>query len=318
MFDHFAKRGIPAVGHISHDTDGHDPQKAVALLDVMNRCKVKSTWCTLYPGGYPTEFYETLKQQGFEIALHYDARSGGAETSWSKENFLLQHRWLQEAAGLEHITSNKNHYTRWEGRLDFFRWCEEVGINSDQTRGASKQGTIGFPLGGSQPYFPLDDEANPPRMLNVLEVNLLTQDLIVVCPKEYGRQLLDSALRQHGVAHFLFHPAHILKPGVADALSDLVEHGRAQGLEWWTSEQIYRWESLRRGVEAKYECDNALTLHTAEPLREATLLLLKPRQQSGSIRINDQPVPSDRRSLYGFEWDAVTMDLPGEAKVHIP
>ena len=311
-------RGLPAVGHISHDTDGHDPQKAVALLEVMNRCKVKSTWCTLYPGGYPKEFYETLKQQGFEIALHYDARSGGAETSWSKENFLLQHRWLKEVAGLEHITSNKNHYTRWEGRLDFLRWCEEVGINSDQTRGPSKQGTIGFPLGGSQPYFPLDDEADPPRMLNVLEVNLLTQDLVVVCPKEYGRQLLDSALRQHGVAHFLFHPAHIQKPNVADALSELVDYGRAQGLEWWTSEQIYRWESLRRGVEAKYDSDNTLTLHAAEPLREATLLFLKPSPERGSVKINDQSAASERRSLYGFEWDAVTMDLEGEVKVQMP
>ncbi|NQT17439.1 MAG: hypothetical protein HQ582_32085, partial [Planctomycetes bacterium] len=105
-------RGLKAVGHISHDTDGHDPQKAVELLEVMNRCKVKSTWCTLYPGGYPREFYDKLKEQDFEIALHYDARSGGKETSWSKENFLLQHRWLMEAAGLETIVSNKNHYTR--------------------------------------------------------------------------------------------------------------------------------------------------------------------------------------------------------------
>ena len=37
-------RGLKAVGHISHDTDGNDPQKAIALLEVMNRCKVKSTW----------------------------------------------------------------------------------------------------------------------------------------------------------------------------------------------------------------------------------------------------------------------------------
>ncbi len=310
-------RGIPAIGHISHDTDGHDPQKAVALLEVMNRCQVKSTWCTLYPGGYPSDFYETLRQQGFEIALHYDARSGGADTSWSKENLLLQHRWLQEVARLEDITSNKNHYTRWEGRLDFYRWCEEVGIHSDQTRGASKQGTIGFPLGGSQPYFPLDDEVDPPRLLNVLEVNLLTQDLIVVCPREYGRQLLDSALRQHGVAHFLFHPAHILKEGVADAICELVDYGRAQGLEWWTSQQIYRWEKLRRGVQAKYESDTTFVLQTSEPLREATLLFLKPQQSIGTVRINDQPVSSNSRTLYGFEWDAVTVDLEGNVKVQV-
>ena len=305
------------MGHISHDTDNPDPPKAVALLEVMNRCKVKSTWCTIHPGNYPTEFYETLKQQGFEIAMHYDARTRGEHTSWSKEDFLFQHAWLMEEAGLDHITSNKNHYTRWENRLDFLRWCEEVGINSDQTRGGSKQGTIGFPLGGSQPYFPLDDEAQPPRLLNVLEVNLLTQDLVVVCPAEYGRQLLDSALRHHGVAHFLFHPAHILKSGVADALCDLVDYGKAEGIEWWTSEQIYNWEKLRRSVEANFHSRNTLTLRAADPLREATLLFLKPQAEPRSITVNGQPADSKPWSLYGFEFDAVAVDPVEEVKVQV-
>ena len=29
-----------------------------------------------------------------------DCSSGAAETSWSKENFFLQHRWLMKEAGL--------------------------------------------------------------------------------------------------------------------------------------------------------------------------------------------------------------------------
>lgn len=310
-------RAMKAVGHISHDTDGHDPQKAVALLEVMNDCKVKSTWCTLYPGGYPREFYDTLKEQEFEIALHYDARSGGRQTSWSKENFILQYDWLMKEAGLEKITSNKNHYTRWEHRLDFLRWCEEVGVNSDQTRGPSKLGATGFPLGGSQPYFPLDDERESPRLLNVLEVNMLTQDLVVVCPAEYGRQLMDSVLRHHGVAHFLFHPAHILKPNVADALGELVDYGRSQGVEWWKNDQIYDWEVLRRSVQANFHSDNTFTLHAAQPLAEATLLFLKPGQEPRSITINGQPVQGDPWSLYGFAFDAVTMDMAGEIKVRI-
>jgi hypothetical protein len=310
-------RGLKAVGHISHDTDGHDPAKAEALLEVMNACGVKSTWCTLYPGGYPKEFYHKLKEQDFEIALHYDARSGGAETSWSKENLILQHRWLMKEAALEHITSNKNHYTRWESRLDFFRWCEELGINSDQTRGPSKKGTIGFPLGGSQPYFPLDDEADSPRLLNVLEVNMLTQDLVVVCPREYGRQLLDSVLRHHGVAHFLFHPAHILKTPVAEALHDLVDYGRTQGIEWWTNEQIYQWEMRRRSVEATFRAGNTFAFRAASPLSEATLLFLKSRPEPRSIILNDQPVDGSRWSLHGFEFDAVTTDVAGEIRVRI-
>lgn len=302
-------RSLPAVGHISHDTDGNDPEKAVALLEVMKRCDVKSTWCTLFPGGYPRDFYGKLKQQGYEIALHYDARTGGTRTCWSKENLVLQYKWLKDEAGLTHITSNKNHYTRWEGRLDFLRWCEQVGIESDQTRGGSKQGTIGFPLGGSQPYFPLDDETDPPRRLNVLEVNLLTQDLVVVCPREYGKQLIDSVLRQHGVAHFLFHPAHIQKEGVAETLSDLVRYGRTQGLEWWTNGQIHQWEIQRRGVRARFDSNRALTLDPEKPLHEATMLFLRPRSDGEAIRVDGRPVKADRHPFHGFEFDAVTLDL---------
>lgn len=308
-------RGLPAVGHISHDTDGHDPQKAVAMLEVMNRCDVKSTWCTLYPGGYPREFYEQLKQQGYEIALHYDARTGGPGTSWSYENLVMQHRWLKEAAGLDEIVSNKNHYTRWENRLDFLRWCERLGIKSDQTRGPSKQGTIGFPLGGSQPYFPLDERAG--RFLDVLEVNMLTQDLVVVCPAEYGRQLVDSVLRQHGVAHFLFHPAHILKPGVAAALSDLIDYGRSKGMEWWTNEQIYTWETLRRGVQTEYGTDGRVTIHCAQPLEDVSLLLLKPQTGSRSISINDRAMKTKQVKLYGFDFEELTTDLSGDVLIQL-
>ena len=308
-------RGLPAVGHISHDTDGNDPERAEALLEVMNRCGIKSTWLTLYPGGYPKEFYRTLQDQGFEIGLHYDALGGGAETSWSKEDFLLQRQWLLEEAGLQDITSNKNHYTRWESRLDFLRWCEEAGIHSDQTRGPSKQGTIGFALGGSQPYFPLDDEADPPRFLDVLEINLQTQDLVVVCPAEYGRQLVDSVLRHHGVAHFLFHPAHIIKPPVADALCELVDYGRAQGMEWWTGKQIYQWEMLRRSVAATFDTGSSFTLSAEEPVREATLLFLNSSSEPRTIRIGDQPVSSRPQNLYGFDFEAVTVDIDGQVDV---
>ncbi len=310
-------RALKAVGHISHDSDGNDPVKAWASLEVMKRAKIKSTWCMLYPGGYPREFYEALKDQDFEIALHYDARTGGEKTSWSKKNFLLQHQWLLDEAGMETIPSNKNHYTRWENRLDYLRWCEEVGIVSDQTRGPSKHGTIGFPLGGSQPYFPWDDEGETPRRMNVLEVNLMTQDLVVVCPEEYGKQLMDSAVRHHGVAHFLFHPAHIVKPPVAEALCNLVDYGRSLGIEWWKNDEIYQWEALRRGVSAEFDSGSAFTLHSAQPLREATLLLLKPGRESQAVTVNGTAVQSESQTVYGFEFDAVTMDVEGEVEVRI-
>ena len=310
-------RALEGVGLISHDTDGNEPAKAPALLEVMRRSQVQSTWLLLYPGGYPPDFYRQLKQDNFEIGLHYDAMTGGPHTSWSKENFLFQHHWVRQTTGQERLYSNKNHYTRWEGRLDFCRWCEEVGMHSDQSRGPSKKGTIGFPLGGSQPYFPLDDESASPRFLNVLEVNLMTQDLVVTCPPEYGAQLLDSALRHHGVAHFLFHPAHILKPGVADALTRLLDYGRTQRLEWWTNEQIYQWENLRRGVTATFDTPSAVTLHAPRPLSQATLLLLRPGPDAQTITVQGQAVNSTRQNLHGFEFDALALNLAGQTRLRV-
>ncbi len=300
---------LPAVGHISHDTDGHDPQKAVALLEVLRKIDVQTTWCTLYPGGYPSEFYETLLQNGYEIALHYDARTGDKDTCWSKQNLLMQYRWLQETASVQEIVSNKNHYTRWESRLDFFRWCEEAGILTDQSRGPSKQGSIGFPLGGSHPYFPWDDEADQPRRLNVLEVNMLTQDLVVVCPAEYGHELIDAVLRQHGVAHFLFHPAHIQKPNVAEALSELVKYGRQQGLRWWTNQQIYRWEMARRAATLGLDASGSVLIRVGQPLRGATVLLVTPDPAAESVTVNGQPHPASTMQAHGFSFLACTLDL---------
>lgn len=308
-------RGLPAVGHLSHDTDGNEPAKAEALREVMNRCGERSTWCILYPGGYPAAFYRALRDDGFEVALHYDAHTGGARTSWSKANFLFQQDWLRQEAGLRRVTSNKNHYTRWEGRLELLRWCEQAGIAVDQTRGPSKKGTLGFPLGGSQPYYPVDDEAAVPRRLKVLEVNLLTQDLVITCPAACGRPLLDSALGHHGVAHFLFHPAHILKPGVAEALKEVVSYGRERGLEWWTSEQIVEWETARRGVQARFEASGAVTLRAPQALAQATLLRLAFQPEPQPLTVNGTPAAPTRRTVHGFEFDGVQMEVAGELRV---
>ena len=104
---------------------------------------------------------------------------------------------------------------------------------------------------------------------------------------------------------------------MAEALSDLVDYGRAEGLEWWTSEQIYQWEILRRGATAKFHSNSRFTLHLKNPLSEATLLFLKPQQKSRSIRINDQPASSKEWMIYGFEFDAVNMDLADKVRLQI-
>lgn len=239
-------RGLDAIAHLSHDSDGNEPVVAERLRVVCRELDIPSTWCMLYPGGYAPAFYRRLVDEGFEVAFHFDAMTGGPARQWNAAHFALQAQWLRDVSGVSRLRSNKNHYTRWEGELDAFHWCLSEGIGLDQSKGPSKTGTVGFPFGTSHPWFPLDDDGN---RIDVLELPLMTQDLVITAPAAYAEVLTDSARANHGVAHFLYHPAHIAKSGVHESLAALDAHVRSSGMEWWTAERILDWEHARRAVD---------------------------------------------------------------------
>lgn len=143
--------------------------------------------------------------------------------------------------------TNKNHYTRWEGGTEFFEWCVEVGVEIESTRGPSKPGTIGFPFGSCHPWFPLDRLG---KRIGCLEFPFLTQDPVVTVPACVTGDLHRAVRSVEGIAHFLFHPAHIRKPGVAEALSQVLTEGKSYGGEWWTAAEISAWERRRRAALA--------------------------------------------------------------------
>src|SRR5262249_6131825 len=130
-------RNLPALGHLSHDTDGNEPAKGERLLEVLNQAQVRSTWCVILPG-YPAPLLEAIRAAGHEPAMHFDAMSPGA--TWSEAAFLEQRRQLVGLFGGRAPVTNKNHYLRWEGDTEFFAWCARAGIELDQSKGASKTG----------------------------------------------------------------------------------------------------------------------------------------------------------------------------------
>ena len=312
---------LKSIAMMSHDSDGNKQDLAWSLLRATDALELKTTWCILYPGGYTSEFYQTLKDRGYEIALHYDALTNEEHTRWSQSDFDFQHAWLLKAADVPTLPSNKNHYTRWENRIEFFRWCEAKGIETEQSKGPSKQGTIGFPLGGSHPWYPIDDEGTGER-INVLEINMLTQDLVITCPIYYGRGLVDSVARHHGVAHFLFHPAHIEKPGVNEALTDVVQYARSQGMEWWTSEQIGTWERQRRQIRLTGQQGNGNEIIyrfiSQDSVEGATLLLpLFTDTHAPLIRINGAQTDWEHINVYGFDFASVVVDFASDTPVEL-
>jgi len=308
--------GAPAVGLISHDTDGNDPELGWELLRFVQSLGIATTWCVIYPGGYPPSLYRAILDAGCEIALHFDAFTGTLFTTWSKRNLRIQWQWLKDATGVAAL-SNKNHYTRWEGRLEFFRWCEELGIRAEQSKGPSKRGTVGFLFGGSHPWRPLDDERERLRFLSVTAINLFSQDMVsddtptegffhpAIVPVSVGEWLIRQTVRMGGVAHFLFHPAHIRRQGMKGALKRLVAVGHELGVRWQTSAQIVEWLHRCRSVKQKVSSFNGKWvwhLNAPKTLEDATLLQLLPPDRTKS---------SDRL-VYGFPFAQSVTRLEGE------
>ncbi|MFA5189610.1 MAG: hypothetical protein WC740_02730 [Verrucomicrobiia bacterium] len=273
-------RELPAVGCISHDSDGNKEKQGWAMLEQVKQAGIHTTWCTMFPCEYPRSLYDAARAAGCEIALHYDAMKKDEDHQWGFDKFAKQVEGLAMNSGVKDITSNKNHYLRWEGRLDFFRWCEKTGLKADGSMGPSKRGGCGFPRGTCQPWRPLDDEAAPPRFLDVYEIPLITQDLNIHLPARLAPKLLDQAIAHAGLAHFLFHQAHISEPGMSDAMQTLVKEGRKRGMEWWTHAEVCHWETARRSVrlvEATAVGKKLRVKLVAErPLKDVTLIVHEP------------------------------------------
>jgi hypothetical protein len=273
--------GIPAVAHMSHDSDGNVSEYAETALEVFDEIDVRVTWCHVYPGGYDPAIVAAIADRGHEQALHYNAMEDADIASWGWPQLRAQYAWAQALTGRERIVSNKNHYTRWEGWHEFFVWCERIGIEIDQSRGPSKQGDVGFPFGSCHLWFPIADASEANRRIDVLELPLHTQDLAWAGHEANRDVILDQVLAEHGVAHFLFHSPHLhLRPPTRAACVRLAAEARSRGMVWWTSEQLNSWERRRRGVklDVTREPDGALrvTAETSEALEGAAVLLAVP------------------------------------------
>jgi hypothetical protein len=244
--------GVSQVGLISFDSDLNHDESAETTLRVLSEQRIRSTWCMLEPG-YSPHIYERANADGHELALHYNAvaQDNGV---WSEEEFTRQANWLKQAIKRDNAVSNKNHYTRFEGWGELFRWCEANGIRADQTRGPSKRGNVGFLFGTCHPYFPISRHDERNRHYDVLEIGFLTQDLdhpgfgdsTVIEP------FLEQVRKVEGVAHFLFHQVHLHRQeAVREAFRLLIQTARQQGFAFWTCEQIDRWERARRKVRIR-------------------------------------------------------------------
>ncbi|GGD78432.1 hypothetical protein [Paenibacillus nasutitermitis] len=193
----------------------------------------------------------------------------------------------------------------------------------EQSKGGTKQGNKGFLFGTCHSYVPVSSASESNRMMKLFSLPTLAWDPTIElrCTLEEGQTIIDESARVNGVAHLLFHPAALHREGVAAALVELAEYGRNKGLQWWTSEEIYRWMELKRGIEATVIFDKhqrrQLLVRAQQPCKGVTVLLSQAAPQVG-IPSNEGAVrsikPTDRFGLASHE---LVLDL-NEGETVIP
>jgi hypothetical protein len=309
----FYPRNLPALGHLSHDSDGNGPEGAIRMLENLEKAQVHSTWCVMLPG-LPKEIIERIKAAGHELATHYDAMS--VFTDWRQDRFNEEVDALTALFGTTPVT-NKNHVLRWEGDTEFFGWCQAKGIQMDQSKGPCQSGEAGFLFGTSHPYFPVAPDG---KLYDVFELPTTTQDIIMTVPISFADMILNGVFRHYGIAHFLFHPAHSTVPAVAEAMLGVLAQGKARGLEWWPARDISAWEHARRtatwstyAVEEKDGHGKAnVAFRTERPLPGATVLWLAPDKSQANV--DGKPQTTQTIERWGVPFEVVTGDmLPGQA-----
>jgi peptidoglycan/xylan/chitin deacetylase (PgdA/CDA1 family) len=263
----FYPRNLPAIAHLSLDTDSNEPEKAEQMVAILDQNSVRATWCVILPG-YERKLLARIAAEGHELAMHYDAMSEGRP--WGEQEFNEQFTELTALFGGDKPRTNKNHYLRWEGDCELFDWCAVNGITFDQSKGASKTGEAGFNFGTCHPYMPVRFSG---ETIDVLELPTPTQDLSMFAPPELLIPLRAAALNHHGVMHLLFHPYHIVKPLVAARLEAAIKSAKEAGMEWWTAAELDKWERARRGI-SWIRTENSIGMRSIAEMRDATLLEL--------------------------------------------
>ena len=243
--------------------------------------------------------------------------TGGPQTSWSKDNFVFQHRWLLKEAGLRAHRLQQEPLHALGEPSRFLPLVRRAGHQLRPDARAEQEGHDRFPAGRFAALLP----AGRRTRLAALPEGAGSQHADAgpggglparIRPATGGFRAAASRRRAFPVSSRP-HPQAV---GERYALCGLVDYGRAQGLEWWTNEQIYQWEMLRRGVQATFDSGNRFTLRAARPLREAMLSGVESTAGAAQpLASTARPCTASSRTWHGFEFDAVPVDVVGEVRV---
>lgn len=315
----FWPRGLAGIGHISHDSDRNSAEHALLTLELLSEAEIRSTWCVIMPG-YTEDVNARIVKDNHEVALHYNALGTEIPQSrWQETDFQIQLDMLKKQFPDKEIVSNKNHYLRWEGDVQFYHWCDRAGIRVEQSKGGTKEGNKGFLAGTCHPFRPQSMAMENDRVINVLNVPTLAWDPPEPsrCTEEEMYALVDRCYEVNGVAHFLFHPNRVGQRDnhVGVTMMELIRYVRGKRMEWWTSEDIWRWCDTRRRIQmevtgksdGKYE----IIVVSEVPVKEVSLLLAINLQESMSVTRDNglQAISLNSVERFGCRYAELIADL---------
>lgn len=302
-------RNAPATGMISFNSDGRDPQNAVSILHQANLVGLRGTWCVQHPG-YHSDVYRVLRTRGNEIAVQYDPTEG-----WDRELLKIQSTQMVRVSGSKILTSVRTRQSMWRGRNDLYEWATDLGFSIEIGRGPFHLGTAGFVFGTCHPFRPIRPDGGT---YGVTSVPYLVHNPGLISSSTRCLALVDAAVAAHGIVHFNIDTDQFDQKPVSEAFRNIVAHGRGSGVEWQTGEEIALWHRGRRQVRhlmTVFPDGLALNVTTDFDLMEATILMMGPPVVAA--RANELQLKPVTVTRFGFQFNAVTLDLPAKRSVEI-
>ena len=297
------------MAHMYHDSDGNRPLLGWMLFDLLQELNVPSTWCTMPVAGYDRSFYDALIDSTSESPSTTPpaTRPCAKPPAGARRISTGSSTRSPTRPASPNIVSNKNHGIAWQGRLEFYYWCQNKGIQLEHSRGDR-----GFTFGTSHPWLPMEDDRPNGDFLDVLALPFLTQDFTVVCPHGFMRPLVDQCHADYGVAHVLYHPSHVEDPECERSIRETVAYARSLGhgvVDQRGDQQLGAFPPPRIHLfrrQWRIRLRKRLPHSIARQPQRSDNALLASRQRQGSVRTS----PSMAKQFPQPQWNGTAIDSP--------
>ncbi len=303
--------GAVATGMVSFGTDGTDVQNVQTILHQATLVGLRATWCLRSPG-FSLDVAKALRTRDHEVALQFEVNE---PEDWASDRLSFQQTRMSRSLGTRQLLSTSIQDGRWHGRNEFWEWCARVGIEAEIGRMPRQPGNVGSIFGTCRPFRPARRDGS---LLPVLSIPCLAADIGKGVSSARALEILEHAVRSHGVVHFFFETRSFEEKTVSEAFRNFMAHARPRGIEWATAEEIVqRMKAVRTmRVDLSFADEGlAVVLHPEYEMPEAALCI------TGDTIVGATALQKRLRVTrvvrYGIPCCSVTVDLNAQCPTYV-